>query len=137
MKKCVLMALLASVCIGVAGCAQEKKKKDRSQATEMYERICKLTEDYTDRLQNAPDSADWASVCSEFEEKLDKITFSYPPDTDLLLTEGQNDTINILLQEYVKMRERRIHGLLNPDVETDSLEVSDTLAIENPQSKES
>ncbi|MDE5849922.1 MAG: hypothetical protein K2H38_07255 [Muribaculaceae bacterium] len=133
MKKCVLMALLASVCIGVAGCAQEKKKKDRSQATEMYERICKLTEDYTDRLQNAPDSADWASVCSEFEEKLDKITFSYPPDTDLLLTEGQNDTIHLLMQEYVRMREVRIHGLLHPQVETDSLPETDSLSSELKQ----
>ncbi|MDE7350845.1 MAG: hypothetical protein K2N25_07245 [Muribaculaceae bacterium] len=132
-----IVLITALLCVCVAGCSKENKKKDRSKATQMYERICRLTEEYTDRLENAPDSADWASVCTEFEEKLDKITFSYPPDTDLLLTEGQNDTINILLQEYVKMRERRIHGLLNREVETDSLEVSDTLVIENPQSKES
>ncbi len=127
MRKSILIALLAAVSIGVGGCSQEKKKKDSSQATEMYERICKLTEDYTRRLENAPDSADWASVCTEFEEKLDKITFSYPPDTDLLLTEGQNDTIHQLMEKYVNVRKGRINGILNPVELLDSIPEGDSL----------
>ena len=136
MKKNLSIVILAMAAICMAGCSQEHKKKDRSQADEMYKRICRLTQDYTDRLENAPDSADWASVCSEFEDKLDKITFSYPPDTDLLMTEGQNDTIHMLMQEYVRIREDRIHGLLHPQVETDSLPGCDSLLIESPQSSE-
>lgn len=129
MNRYLLTAFIAAGCLCMAGCAKEKKENDRSQATEMYNRICRLTEDYTDKLENAPDSADWATVCDEFEEKLDKITFSYPPDTDLLLTEGQNDTINLLMQEYVKMRRQRIAGILHPQAENDTLPETDSLEL--------
>lgn len=125
-----MMAVIALVCLCAFGCTQEKSRKDRSEATAMYERICKLTKEYTEQLEAAPDSADWAAIGAEFEEKLDKISFSYPPDTDLLLTEGQNDTIHALMQEYVKARGERIRGILHPQVEEDSLAVSDSLALE-------
>ncbi len=127
MRKTVLFTLLAAVLLCAGGCSPEKKKKDRGEANEMFERICKLTEDYTKRLENAPDSADWASLCSEFEEKLDKITFSYPPDTDLLLTEGQNDTIHLLMDKYVNVRKGRINGILHPVVAADSIPASDSI----------
>ena len=121
------MAVVAAGCLCVLGCSQEKNGKDRSQASDMFEKICKLTEEYTARLEVSPDSADWAQLCAEFEEKLDKISFSYPPDTDLLLTEGQNDTIHHLLQEYVKVRGERIEGILHPPVELDSLADADSI----------
>lgn len=127
MKKNVFLALIATLCVGICGCTREKSSKDRGEASEMYERICKLTKEYTERLETAPDSADWDEVCTEFEDRLDKINFSYPPDTDLLLTEGQNDTIHSLMQAYVKAREERLHGILHPQVATDSTAVADSL----------
>lgn len=130
MKTRIMLAVIALVCLCAFGCTKEKSRKDRSEATAMYERICKLTVEYTEKLEAAPDSADWASIGAEFEEKLDKISFSYPPDTDLLLTEGQNDTIHELMQEYVKARVERIHGILHPLAEADSSAVTDSLAVE-------
>ena len=129
MKKSLVTAVLAAACVWVLGCGRENSEKDRSQADEMFLRICRLTKEYTARLEEAPDSADWAETCSEFEEKLDKISFSYPPDTDILLTEGQNDTIYMLMQEYVKARGRRIRGILYPEAHTDSVVCSDSIAV--------
>lgn len=131
MKKSVVMAATGALLLCFSACSREKSTKDRSQADEMFARICRLTKEYTERLDAAPDSADWASMCSEFEEKLDKISFSYPPDTDLLLTEGQNDTIHSLIQDYVKVRESRIHEILHPFVEEDSLSISDSAFLED------
>ena len=126
MKK-LIIAGMAAACVAGAGCKKENKVTERGDANEMFARICRLTEEYTGRLRSAPDSADWAAVCSEYEEKLDKISFSYPPDTDLLLTEGQNDTIHTLMQEYAKERKNRLHGIMHPKVEIDSLNASDSL----------
>lgn len=123
------MAVVAAACVCGAGCRRENSEKDRTQADEMFLRICELTKEYTSKLEEAPDSADWADTCSEFEEKLDKISFSYPPDTDILLTEGQNDTIYALMQEYVKARTRRIRGILYPMAQTDSIEGKDSTAV--------
>ncbi len=111
------------------GCKQEKPQKDRSEAKEMFERICKLTKEYADKLADSPDSSSWAANCNEFEDKLDKVNFSYPPDTDLLLTEGQNDTIHSLMMEYVKVRDERIHAILHPIVELDSLMNLDSVGL--------
>lgn len=130
MRITVIISVILSLFI-VSGCTQEKKYKDRSEADEMFNRICKLTIDYTEKLTDSPDSAEWAKSCKEFEEKLDKISFSYPPDTDLLLTEGQNDTIHSLMLEYVKARDERIHAILNPIVELDSLIDSDSMISES------
>ncbi|MDE6510765.1 MAG: hypothetical protein K2L00_01540 [Muribaculaceae bacterium] len=128
MKSKVLTVILVAVCLMSTGCKRESEDRDRTQAEEMYARICELTKEYTAKLQTAPDTTDWAATCNEFEEKLDKISFSYPPDTDILLTEGQNDTIYTLMQEYAKERRRRIHGLSYLEQETDSVAPVDTLA---------
>lgn len=127
MNKTKFTTIVATVCLCLSGCAKEKKSKDRGNANEMYERICKLTKEYTEKLEAADDSTAWETTCADFEDKLDKITFSYPPDTDLLLTEGQNDTINSLLHDYVTARDRRIHGITHPIMESDTL--VDTLPL--------
>lgn len=122
------MTILAAACLLGAACRRDSNVKDRRDADEMFSRICALTKEYTARLQSAPDSTDWAGTCAEFEEKLDKISFSYPPDTDILLTEGQNDTIYTLMQEYAKERGRRLHGFRYPEEEPDSVSVTDSIA---------
>ncbi len=127
MKKLPVIALISMFLVCFWGCKPEKNIKDRSEATEMFGKICKLTKEYTDRLTDSPDSAAWALLCNEFEEKLDKISFSYPPDTDLLLTEGQNDTIHSLMLEYIQARDGRIHDILYPVVELDSISDSDSI----------
>lgn len=128
MRNIALAASVAVIALVAAGCSKADGRKDRGDATDMFERIRRLTLEYTEKLESAPDSADWATLCSEFEEKLDKVNFSYPPDTDLLLTEGQNDTIFFLMQEYARIRDERIYGILHPEPVVDSLAVSDSLA---------
>lgn len=126
-KTCIGMFLLVMTIL--ASCSSEKQKKDRRGADDMFGKISALVSDYTLKVSEAKDSASWAEACSEFEDKLDKINFSYPPDTDILLTEGQNDTIQSLIKEYVKARNLRIHELLHPIIETDT--IADSLAIDD------
>ncbi|MDE6650686.1 MAG: hypothetical protein K2K45_12230 [Muribaculaceae bacterium] len=113
----------------LAGCTSEKQMKDRSDADDMFRRISALVENYTDKVSAAGDSAAWVQACVEFEDSLDRISFSYPPDTDMLLTEGQNDTVFALMQEYIKARDTRIGEILHPVVESDS--IADSLALED------
>ncbi|MDE6480368.1 MAG: hypothetical protein K2L45_08855 [Muribaculaceae bacterium] len=129
MKNKVLVIMLAFLCFCVCACKEEKKSKDRTDADDMFARICKLTKEYTEKLEDIPDSSLWDATCAEFEERLEKISFSYPPDTDLLLTEGQNDTIHTLLVEYAKMRDDRIHEILHPHVEVDSVTGADSNVV--------
>lgn len=129
MKHLYLVAILSFIC--VLGCTTEKKSMDRSEATDMFNRICSLTKEYTEKFSEVPDSSGWATICNEFEDKLDKISFSYPPDTDLLLTEGQNDTIHALMLDYIRMRDDRIHEILYPVIELDTLIIDSTIMTES------
>ena len=129
MKTRLMIAVISLVCICGFGCTKEKKYKDRSDANDMFGRICKLTKDYTVKLTESQDSSTWATTCIEFEDKLEKINFSYPPDTDLLLTEGQNDTIHALMLEYITARDEKIHSILHPIIEIDSIVDSDSLVV--------
>lgn len=123
MKTKANIVIVAMLLLLASSCAQESKKKDRSEATDMFRRITALTRNYTSRLSEATDSASWAEVCKEFEDSLDKINFSYPPDTDLLMTEGQNDTIHEAMLAYIDMREKIIHDILRPALPVDSLQI--------------
>ncbi len=127
MRKIWVAAAIAAVGMSATNCSKETKHKDRSNAKDMYERICELTKEYTEKVADSPDSASWAAICVEFEDKLDKVNFNYPPDTDLLLTEGQNDTIYSLMTAYLEARDGRIHRILHPVIETDTLSVSDSV----------
>lgn len=129
MKKIIVIAILTIGGICGFGCSQEKKTYDRSDANEMFGKICNLTKEYTGKLTESPDSSTWAATCAEFEDKLDKINFSYPPDTDLLLTEGQNDTIHALMLEYINARDERIHNILHPIIEIDSISDFDSAYV--------
>ena len=133
MKTSAITAIIAAVSVFGSACGREKGVDDRTQAEEMYARICELTRAYTEKLHTAPDTTDWAALCGEYEEKLDKISLSYPPDTDILLTEGQNDTIYSLMQDYSKARSRRVYGLRFPEDEPDTTAVSDSVAADEDE----
>lgn len=126
-KICLIMAVAVAACCALSGCKNESKKKDRSEANDMFQRITALASHFSVKIEHAPDSAAWAELSRQFEDSLDRISLSYPPDTDLLLTEGQNDTIHTMLQEFISMKNRRIDEILHPVVETDSV-ASDSLA---------
>ncbi len=129
MRNIVVAAALVAVGMIAISCSKETKSKDRSNAKEMYEQICKLTKDYTEKVADSPDSASWAASCAEFEDKLDKVNFNYPPDTDLLLTEGQNDTIYSLMLAYLEARDGRIHRILHPVALTDTIVNADSIMV--------
>ncbi len=116
------MAVSMAVLNGIISCGAEKKVKDRSAARKMFAEITSLTKSYTSRLEDAADSATWAKLCDEYEDSLVKINFSYPPDTDLLLSEGQNDTIARLTRDYVRVRDTRIHVILYPVMPADTID---------------
>lgn len=121
MRILILIIVAVVVAISATGCGGGKKVRDRAEAHELFEAVTSLTKSYTARVEAAPDSAIWAMLCEEYEDSLDKVNFSFPPDTDLMLTEGQNDTITSLMGAYIKARDERIHSILYPVEPSDSI----------------
>lgn len=115
---CIL--ILASAC----GCKKTESESDRSEARALFEKLSEMTVNYTTHISNAPDSASWLRIANEYEDSVAKINFSFPPDTDLQLNEGENDTLFYLAKEYIKARDQRIKEILNPIAPQDSTETA-------------
>lgn len=129
MKRKIIFSFCAvALLFGIAACGSREKVKDRSDAGSLYQQILSLTEEYTKKISAAGDSASWAILCAEYEDRLDKVNFSFPSDTDLLLTEGQNDTITDLIMDFIKIRDERIESIMHPVVVGDSIS-QDSVAI--------
>lgn len=126
----LLYIAAAAAAVAFAACSGGSDKRDRTKARDMFFEISALTEKYTDRVASARDSAEWAYLCVQFEDSLEKINFSYPADTDLLLSEGQNDTITRLTQAYITARDERISAILHPALPADSVS-ADSISTES------
>ncbi len=136
MRSLFYIALGAVVASCVASCESGGKDKDREEANELYEAMKSLTITYIAEVSAAPDSATWARLCSEYEDSLVKVNFSFSPDTDLLMSEDQNDTITLLMDNYVKTRQEKMQSILHPAAPVDSI-AADSIApdsvIKSPQ----
>lgn len=106
---------------GFMSCKTETDVKDRTEAHELFENIVSLTKRYSGMVSEAKDSAEWEKHCTAFEDSLDKINFKFPPDTDLLLSEGQNDTIMTMMKAYIEARDSRINEILHPSLPNDTI----------------
>ncbi len=128
MRRLFYCLVCAATLACVAACNGSKEREDRTEAQRMFSKIVSLTETYTHRISVAPDSVAWVKTSMQFEDSLEKINFSFSADTDLLLSEGQNDTISRLINAYVKARNERIRVLLHPIQSSDSIVIIDDIA---------
>lgn len=130
MKRKTAVFLLGILLAAAAGCNKEKRIKDRSAGDELFRRTVALVERFMVRMENTPDSASVSMLALQFEDSLERLNFSYPPDTDLLLTEGQNDTIHQSLKRLMEIRDERLSTLLRQRLPADTIP-SDSVTLED------
>lgn len=94
MKKIVYILTLL-VCLS---CAKKEDDNEMQEAQSLFQETVALISDYSTKIQNSKDSAEVDNLMAEFDKKLTDINFSYPSNTDLLLTEQDNDSIFKLMQ---------------------------------------
>ena len=116
-----LMALALTAGCG-GGRSEEEEGSRPDDARHLYESIMKLTKIYSDSIRMAPDSATVVGAFERFNARLDTINFSVAPDTDLLLTEGENDTLYNNLIALRQIYDRKLAELgMAPRIVTDEL----------------
>jgi hypothetical protein len=108
MMKLVIVSLI--MVIGV-GCSHDDDSSAKLKADDLFIKSCKLTESYCNKLKHAPDSASVAAIMEEYRERITKLNLQYPQDTDVLLTEGQNDTLVMLTNKLLTIRNQRLAPL--------------------------
>lgn len=94
----------------LASCSRGDNREDgdRGDAPRLYSKTLALAKQYADSLRAAPDSTAAIDIFRRFHSELDSLNFSVAPDTDLLLTEGENDTIYRRLQQLRALYDGRL-----------------------------
>lgn len=127
----ILPLFIASLC-GVAGCGNSGEKYDHAVSHQLFQKSMRLIELYTDSMKNVSDSATYRRLRDGFDDKLSKVNFQFPADTDLHLTQEENDSLMKMLDKFVKIVNEKGESLNA----TDSVP-SDSVALVKPASPQS
>lgn len=107
MKRIDILVAVALTSILSISCSHKDEDTLRPAARELFVQTRSLLSAYSDSIVHAADSASLARIDQHFQERLTSINSSVPPDTDMHLTQGENDTIYQLTRKYVILRNRR------------------------------
>lgn len=109
MKKFILLPIF---CIAILGSCKNKDSKDLNKTDDarmLFQKSTELIIDFTTKLKNAQDSAQIDSLIKTFDKTLTDLNFSFPPNTDLQLTEQENDSLFHLLSIYKSERDLKLN----------------------------
>ena len=119
------LASLTSILLIVGGCSNPKTIDNKSESDKMFIELKELLLLYSDSLKNAADSASITNIVDRYESELTKTIYKYPAESDLQLTQGQQDTIASLTENFVSLKRLKYSNLLqnNDSIATDSITV--------------
>lgn len=121
MKKLIVPVVSAAlICMG--SCSKAKEARMTDEARELYKKSMKLSALYTDSMSKAKDSTAVNRLFAAYDDNLTKLNFEYPPDADLDMNEGQNDTIIRASRKIVQLRDSMLKEFgRRPVIEPDSI----------------
>ena len=118
------MSVVAAIAVSCNGTTDDSRAQ---AAKSLYNRSVSLTLAYTDSMAAAKDSASILRMSKEFDDSLTRLNFNFPADTDLDMSEGQNDTLIRLNRRYVQTRDSMLyhfsHHPANDSIAKDSTTV--------------
>lgn len=103
MKKLLWVSAICGLSF-IIGCNSVDTGNINGEETRLFEESVKLLKLYTDSLSQAKDTALIDGLMTRFREKLDRINNSVPPETDMHLSEGQNDTLAYMTRNLLDAR---------------------------------
>ena len=104
-----LAALLLPLCLTGCGNKEEQQETASPDADLLYASTLKWVRLYTDSISQAPDSL-LIEIYNRFNAGLDSINFAVAPDTDLFLSEAQNDTLFMAVTKLGNLYKSRLNS---------------------------
>ncbi len=117
-------ALGFSALLPLTSCKEKTDKNSHIHAAHLFEKSIVLLRAYTDSLSTARDSAHVESLARAYESKINAVNFEFPPETDLKLTQEENDSLIKLTDRLVAARRDRLKYFASP--QNDSIQGADT-----------
>lgn len=113
-----------------SSCVRNNIPVSHEAAGQMFEKSIQLLATYTDSISKASDSIQVEALINAYEYKINAVNFEFPPDTDLRLTEEENDSLIKMTDRLVEARKERLNYFAHPVnvmVPTDSIPLTDSI----------
>lgn len=92
-------------------CGRNDKNKNFDVAHQLFEKCTRITEAYIDSISNAPDSAVVHRMSDHFDEHMATVNYQFPANTDLLLSEEENDSLIRMHKRLTRVRMNKLEAL--------------------------
>lgn len=119
--KVLTYAIILCVALYFMSCNNKEKKINYEEAMSLYEKSIVLYNSYIDSVSQATDSTEYFRLLNNFDEIFTKLNYEFTADTDLLLSEEENDSLISLSKRYSEIRYMKLKKLANKNVERDSV----------------
>ena len=107
MVKLKYLLWAAAVSLFAFSCASNEENEDNhKEAHALFRDQQKLLRQYIDSMKNLPDSVDAEALMTRFQEQSLKINMKYPADTDLDLSEGENEALYKMTEKLLILASR-------------------------------
>lgn len=104
----ILLSVVALASItGYVSCRNGKDDNGHAMARQLFMKSVSLIRTYTDSIGNVSDSASFQRMTRGFEDNIVKVNFQFPPDTDLRMTQEENDSLINMLDSLVAVIHRK------------------------------
>lgn len=113
-----LLTIVGIVVTLATACQPNHTDPRRSMANDIFRKNIRLLTLYTDSIGQATDSAAVYQMMEDYDKRLTAIYFNHLPDTDLEITEAENDTLVIMTRRLLQLRDKRLYGFAHPSDST-------------------
>lgn len=121
-KKITLLPVLtAGFMLFTGGCKEVVTTPQEEAAPALFDGTVKKLAATIDSLKSARDSASVDNLMANLLVNLTRLNFDYPANTDLELSEDENDSISKLTSRLLKLRDERLKSLSKDSVPSDSI----------------
>ncbi len=129
------LIILSTVALTISGCKEKDDQSSHLAADQLFEKSLVLLNAYTDSLKTARDSTHVESLARAYESKINAVNFEFPPETDLKLSQEENDSLIKMTDRLVAARIERLRYFSSPpqdSIPTDSVNMSEIVRSEPP-----
>ena len=105
---CLKVISLINVMVLASCVNNDEGNKNLLLPRQLFSQSAEILNDEIKNIFNMRDSLEVDSLHEALEKKLVDINFSYPPETDLLLTEQENDSLFKLLSVFRNIKEEKL-----------------------------
>lgn len=103
-KKFIVLFLI----MGIISCVSNKKKTSTEESSVLFQNSVLIYNEYSDKIALIPDSIAMDSLLNEMDRQITDLNFSFAANTDLNLTEQENDSLFKLMNRVLILKKEKL-----------------------------